>query len=144
MPPKNFRNRTLLPILGLGFLLGALLLSSACGSGTTKAANVAGNWSWGETDISVRPPVATHLHATLNQSTGTLTGTKFTATGEKCPITGVVKGNQLQGKIGAPCNQTFAVGFVPASKSTTYDFLTGWVSGGGNITLAVFAPRDHT
>ncbi len=143
MAPRNSRNRTPLKVLGLSFLLGSLLLSSACGTSTPRPINVSGSWFWVETDTSVIPHVVTDLHATLNQSTRTLTGTKFTATGASCAITGVIHGKQLQGKIGAPCNQTFAVSFVPASKFPPYDFLSGWVSD-SRKTILVFAPLDHT
>ena len=50
----------------------------------------------------------------------------------------------MQGEIGAPCNETFSVVFVPASKFPPYDFLSGWVTGSGNVSVRVFAPRDKT
>ena len=82
-------------VLALGFSVGVLLLSSACGN-SPKTANVAGSWFWAENNLTVSPPVITKLHANLSQTGVTVTGSKIVP-GGSCAITATIKGGQLQG-----------------------------------------------
>ena len=122
--------------LALGFSVGVLLLSSACGN-SPKTANVAGSWFWAENNLTVSPPVITKLHANLSQTGVTVTGSKIVP-GGSCAITATIKGGQLQGTIGAPCDQTFAV------NASNKDTLAGRISDGIAPTQTVYATRDHT
>ena len=124
-------------VLALGFSIGVLLLSPACGN-SPRTANVSGSWFWAENNLSVKPPVITKLHANLSQTGVTVTGSKIVP-GGICAVTATTHGETLQGTIGAPCNQTFSV-----NAGTVKDTMAGWVSDAIAPIQTVYATREHT
>ncbi len=84
------------------------VLSTGCG--TSRPANVSGNWFWGETPVAGKSP-SVNYDVLLSQKTGTLavTGIKTSTDGTTCAITGTVTGQQLQATAANPCGQTFSL-----------------------------------
>jgi hypothetical protein len=116
---------------------GAALALSGCGT-SSPSTNLTGPWLWTES-LAVGQTPTVLWHASLNQTNGSVTGTKTSPNpATTCALSGTLSGRSLQIAAASPCNQTFSLTVMPDNSLQG----TGQYTGG--MQLLVGAVRDHT
>ena len=98
---------SLYKVLLFSALLGSVF-SIACGSSRSTPVAVTGNWLW--TENTPGSGLTALFHVSLNQTLGTVAGTKILPGGTTCAITGTLTGRQLQATASDGADDRAAVG----------------------------------
>ncbi len=125
-----------LRILITGAVLSAAFMFSDCGTSSSNT-NLTGPWLWVKAPAVGQTP-AVEWHAALNQTDGSVTGTKTSPDSRTCTLSGTLSRRSLQISAASPCNQTFSLTVMRDNSLQG----TGQYTGG--MQVLVGAVRDRT